>query len=107
MNKVDQPIWISGSEKLPIMYMSESHIQNAINKLNNVKGKTFKRLNKEFTLKALNAELEYRKKATEVITNILNKRIINKYNVIYQEVCNFTKLIGMKHKKSNIVNSKN
>lgn len=96
MKKVEQAIWISGSEKLPIMYMNESHIQNAINKLSSFKGNKFKNLNKNYTLNALITELEYKKQAKEFINNFIIQKQQRKQKHIYQTISQFTNRIGMK-----------
>lgn len=56
-----EPLWISGKKKVKIKDMTNTHILNAIEKLQGHQEPKFKGLNKNYTLNSLIEELEIRK----------------------------------------------
>ncbi len=70
-------IWITGNTAINIAEMSIGHLKSAIIKLNLVKSYKFKGLNKFFTLKELNDELNYKTEAEKFYAERLRSKIIN------------------------------
>lgn len=56
-----EPLWVSGKKKVKIKDMTNTHILNAISKLQGHQEPKFKGLNKNYTLNSLIEELEIRK----------------------------------------------